>query len=345
MNQLKRDLKVIGVMRLSALGDIIWTLPMLHHLMKAYPEHRIVYITSSPFSSIVEGIKGVETIVVDKPRTFKDYLKLIKKLRAIEFDLFLCTQANLRVNVLFPFIRAKRKIGFDSRRGRDAHHLFVPEEISYRREHALKAFLGFLDHLEVSYDNSIEYKIPITPHEDEWFLKTGFQNYICIHPKASHEYRTWPIERYIELTKLFVNNHDVKVILTGTSADFDFCERIRTSLKSDQVINMANKTSLLELAKLYKESSLVIAPDSGPIHLANAVGAKVIGLYVSLPSSFTGPYGQEEYCIDKYKEAAQRFLKLSSEEVPWRKRVSEKSMMKLIKVSEVYHLGATRLDL
>ncbi len=337
MNKTLTEFKIIGLLRLSALGDIIWTLPMLNELKKNYPNSKIVYFCSKPFSDVVEDISGVEFVIIRKPRSLKDYIQAIKKLREYNFDLFLCTQANLRVNILYPFIKSQRKIGFDSIRGRDEHRFFVPEQIPYKKEHALEAFLGFLDYLNLPFSkDKLEYNIPSTKSSTKWHQDQDFGDYICIHPCASHANRTWNVENYIELIKLLINNHSFKVVLTGTANDSDFTGKIKSNLVSDQVLDLAGRTGLKDLCVLFKNSSLVIAPDSGPIHLANAFDTKVLGLYVSLPSQFTGPYGQAQSCIDKYDQALIKYLKINPEKVSWRTRVNEVGMMSLISVKEVY---------
>lgn len=335
MDKMKEDYKTIGMMRLSALGDIIWTLPLVHRLKEQFPNARIIYFTSKPFSSVVEDIDGIEFITLKKPRSFSDYREVIKEIRKYHFDLFLCTQANLRVNLLYPFIRAKRKIGFDSKRGRDGHYLFVPEQIPYKKEHALEAFLGFSKYLGFHSD-IIRYDIPIPESFIHWHENQSLGEYVCLHPKASHENRTWSLHSYIELVRKIVLKSNIKVILTGTNADVDFCEDIKQDVASDFVLNFAGKTNLKELSILFEKSLLVIAPDSGPIHLANAMGASVVGLYTSLPCDFTGPYGQSENCIDAYADALKKYHGKNENEVEWRTRVNESGMMDLISVDDVF---------
>ena len=87
---------------------------------------------------------------------------LRKMFKTLEFDVLICAQANLRINFLYPMINAKRKIGFDSVRGRDAHNLFVKETIPFKKEHSLEAFLGFSDFLGAD-SKEIRFDLPIGP--------------------------------------------------------------------------------------------------------------------------------------------------------------------------------------
>lgn len=337
MNQ--NEINSIAIMRTSALGDIIWTLPMLNRIRKAMPNTKIYYITSNTFAPLLEGIEDVELIKIDKPKKLKDYFKLQRVFAPYNFDILLCTQANFRINFIYPFIKAKRKIGFDNKRGRDLQKFFIDESIIFKKEHSVNAFLGFSDIIGINSDE-IEFNLPYEKVEIEGLPSDKF---IVIHPKASSLQRTWSTSRYIELTNRINEVLNLPIVLTGIPSDTDICDEIEDSSKA-KVINLCGKTSLNELKNVFLKSNVVIAPDSGPAHMAAALGTPTLGLYTAVPPEYTGPYGQIHNCINAYPRALKHYFHKSIDDVPWRFRIKEDGMMDLITVNEVFEKLCHILD-
>ncbi|MFG1498554.1 glycosyltransferase family 9 protein [Halobacteriovorax sp. XZX-3] len=324
------QIKSIAIMRTSALGDIIWTLPMLNRIRKALPKAKIYFITSNTFAPLIEGIEDIELIRIDKPKKLKDYFKLKSVFAPYNFDVLLCTQANLRINFIYPFIKAKRKIGFDSKRGRDLQKIFINESIPFKKEHSVDAFLGFADYLGIN-SNEIEFNLPFTTEEVSQLPPKDF---IVIHPKASSLQRTWSTKRYIELSNKIKELHNIPIVLTGIPSDKDICDSIEQESQAD-IINLCGKTSLNGLKNVFLKAIMVIAPDSGPAHMAAALNTPVIGLYTAVPPEYTGPFGQIENCINAYPRALEHYFHKTENDVPWRFRIKEDDMMNLITVEEV----------
>ncbi|WP_419171933.1 glycosyltransferase family 9 protein [Halobacteriovorax sp.] len=329
MNQ--SEIKSIAIMRTSALGDIIWTLPMLNRIRKAMPNTKIYYITSNTFAPLLEGIENVELIKIDKPKKLKDYFKLQRVFEPYHFDVLLCAQANFRINFIYPFIKAKKKIGFDSKRGRDLQKFFIDESIPFKKEHSVEAFLGFSDQLGI-VSSEIEFNLPI---QKVTVGNLPLGDYVVIHPKASSLQRTWSTKRYIEVTNLIKEKYDIPIVLTGIPSDKDICHEIENESNA-HIINLCGKTSLNELKNVFLSAKLVIAPDSGPAHMAAALNTPVVGLYTAVPPEYTGPYGQIHNCINAYPKALEHYFHKTIEDVPWRFRIKEDDMMDLITVNEVF---------
>ena len=91
----------IALLRLSALGDVVMMVPMVRTLQKTFPKLEITWVISKPMHALLEGLDGVEFIVIDKPKSVFDYLKLRKQFKAYHFDVLLAAQANLRVNLIW----------------------------------------------------------------------------------------------------------------------------------------------------------------------------------------------------------------------------------------------------
>lgn len=323
-------------MRLSALGDIIWTLPMLQLLRKNYPEARITLFVDFVFFSLLEGMEGLRIVPIHKPRSIKDYFKLKKVFSNFYFDILICSHASLRVNLLYPLIDAKRKIGFDAQRGRDFQCLFVNEQIPFNQEHSLEGLLSFARYLNGDFKSKvkIEYGLAISEENILWAQElVGQQKFVAMHPKASSSERTWSEDRYAKII-CDLQQRGIQVALTGTNEDEYFIKKIM-SLCPQSPVNLAGRTNLKQLASVFKGALLVIAPDSGPIHLACAVGALTLGLYAAVPTGFTGPYGQGPHCVDVYPLAVKKYLHQEADQTPWAKRVRGEGLMDLISIEMV----------
>jgi heptosyltransferase I len=126
------------------------------------------------------------------------------------------------------------------------------------------------------------------------------------------------------------------VVLSGGRSDLEKStgEAIESSMDK-QVINLIGKVTLPQLIVLLKRADLVLTPDSGPMHLANAVGTAVIGLHASTWPLRSGPYNSQDLCADKFAEAAQRFRGKSPQELRWGTRIRDEGVMNLIEIDEV----------
>ncbi len=116
---------VVGVVKLSAMGDVIWTIPLVRSLMQHFPQWNIVWIVDEFYAPLLRRSIQCKIASVKRPKGLRSYFQIRKKLKHYHFDLLLCAQTSLRINLLYPFIRAKNKWGLNPERHRDGHALFV----------------------------------------------------------------------------------------------------------------------------------------------------------------------------------------------------------------------------
>lgn len=335
------NIKRIAILRLSALGDVCMVVPVIRTLQKALPQAKITWFISRPAYDLVEGLDGVEFIVLDKPRGIRDYLALWWRVRRYRFDVLLCMQAALRANLIYPLLRAKCKIGFDKIRARDGQRFFTDRHIAFnhpnQREHLMDSFLGFTRAMGINAP-VIEWQLSITELERTWVqskLPSGNGDLLVVNPMASKAERTWPADRYAEVINRMYQR-GCRIVLSGgnSTAEREFIEEIKRNT-TDDVTDLCGQTSPKQLAALLEVADCVIAPDTGPVHMAVAVGTPVVGLYAVAPSWLSGPYLGREHCVDHYNEAVTQFLKKDPATVPWGTRVHDNRAMLLISVHEV----------
>lgn len=328
--------KHIAFFRLSALGDVVLAIPMIRALQKQWPDCRITWITSSAVYPLLEGLEGVEFLVIQKPQKIKDYLSLRKLFKQYEFDILIAAQASFRTNLIYPSIQAKRKIGFDNGRAKDLHSWFVKEQIAPADEHLAEGFMGFAKHLGVQSEE-LSWSL-YTSEADQAWAKQQRQKpkMIAINAAASKAERTWKAKHYAELIDAAVAKYDCQVMLTGGPADneIQLAHEIQT-LANANIDNLVGKTKHKQIAALLGEVDCLIAPDTGPAHIAVAMNTSVIGLYAVARSGLSGPYQAPSYTVDKYPEAVEKYLGKPYSEAGWHERVHHADAMDLITVEDV----------
>jgi heptosyltransferase I len=330
--------KSIAVLRMSALGDVVMTLPLLRTLQKAFPRTKIHWIVSRPFDMIVRGVSGVELIVIDKPRGPASFFRLWRQLRPYSFDWLLVPQASMRANLVTLVTRAKRKIGFGALHSRDLQRFFVNETVPAEPEHLIDSFLRFATYVGAR-EHVLDWDLPLRQDELAWAraqLEGSPGIRLAVVLAASKVERNWPVERYRETLNRLATRWPVTAVLVGGPGEHEraLAAELRRGLHAP-VLDMVGKTSLRQLAALLGQVDALLAPDTGPLHIAQAMGKPVVGLYAVAPSRKTGPYLEPQWTVDVFAEAAATILGRGPERIGWRQRVHDERALRLITVDAV----------
>ncbi|MDN4502486.1 glycosyltransferase family 9 protein [Alteromonadaceae bacterium BrNp21-10] len=331
----------IGIFRLSAIGDLALCAAMVEPLHHAYPDAKITWITSPSGYALLKGLPHVSFVVIDKIKSLHSLASTYGKLQPLRFDVLLCAQASLSANLIYPMIRAKRKIGFDEIRAKDGHRHVINESIAFERQHLLDGFLALAQKIGRETIEFKGWRLAETIKEPQ-FIETLRQlsppgsPLIAINLAASKAERNWPAHLYIHLIKCISAHSDANILLVGGQQQLELAAANKITQQCDNVINMVGKTSLKQLAALLANSSCLVSPDSGPVHIAVAMGTPVIGLYAVARSELSGPYLHRELCIDAYEQAARVLQNQQKSELDWHHRIHDKRAMLFISVDEVF---------
>lgn len=327
------------IFRLSAIGDVTHILPVIHSLKKAWPQTQITWVIGKLEYQLVKSLPGVEFIVFDKSDGWKAYFKLRKQLKGRKFDLLLMMQVALRASIASLFIPARHKLGFDRQRAVDFQWLFSNCKIAGdNRVHVLDGFFQFLQAIGIE-EKYLSWELPISEDDINYAQNiSGDKPYAVINPCSSarrNNWRNWPEDRYAAIVA-YLHSKDINVILTGgpSEMEIDFGQSISARCQS-KVIDLIGKTSLGQLLALLQKAEFVIAPDTGPAHMATIVDIPVIGLFASSNPLRTGPYKSQQVLVNRYPEALQTFKQKSIEEAGWGERVRDPNVMDLISVDDV----------
>jgi heptosyltransferase I len=328
-------IKSIGIIRLSALGDVLMLVPLVRTLQGHFPQAKLTWIISNPAYEMVAGMDGVEFVLIDKPKSLSGYWQFKKLMKSHQFDVLLAPQASLRTNLLIPLIKAKRKIGYDSHRANDGHRLFVREHISPGFDHTLEGFLKFAEPLGAE-QKIIRWDLPITAEDFEWadrqLPKEG--PILVVNPAASKPERSWMVERYIQVIQEAQKKWQVEVVLTGGPGAHDK-ELADPIARAIPVTNLVGKTKPKQLLAVISKASAVLCPDTGPSHMATAVNTPVVALHAVTNPSISGPYTFRHLAVNRYPQAIEEVLGIPFEETIWGTQVHDAAAMKLITVDDV----------
>jgi heptosyltransferase I len=195
---------------------------------------------------------------------------------------------------------------------------------------------GFAHHIGAEA-TPVRWDIPLPEPAHEYARGIVDANTVVLSPVSSQRlqnFRNWPVERYQQVCEHLVIRHGCRVIITGagTALEHDYAAAL-TAI--DGVESIVGDSSLKELVAVFAAARLVICPDSGPAHMATAVGTPVIGLYATSNPDRTGPYLGRELTVNRYPDAVERFLGKAVDEVRWGQRVRHPDAMELITIDDV----------
>lgn len=328
----------ICIMRLSAIGDVTHVVPVIHAIRAHMPQSRITWVIGKLEARLLNGLPGVEFIVFDKKGGFAAVRDLRRTLRKRKFDVLLHMQVAARANLLSTLVKSPRRIGWDKSRWRDRHQWFINQSVKYvAQQHQVDAFLEFAQVLGVPAEPPT-WNLPVSEEDIEWATQTLGDGppILMISPCSSHTLRNWQATRYAEVADHAISELGMRVVLTGGPSALEVAtgREIESSMHHEPY-NLIGKDTICQSVALLKQAAVVLSPDSGPAHLASAVGTAVIGLYAATPSKRSGPYNSLELCVDRYTEAARRFRHKEPQELRWGQRIEFPGVMDLIETPDV----------
>ncbi len=325
------------LLRTSAIGDVTHVVPLVRTLQRAWPDTTLTWIVGKLERRLVGDIAGVEFVTFDKGAGLAGMRAVRRALAGRRFDALLHMQVALRSNLLSLAVHADRRIGYDRARSKDLHGLFINRRIAARPgQHVLDALGSFLEPLGLHQDN-VRWDLPIPQQAREWAREQIPDDVptLVVSPSSSHALRNWRPERCAQVID-HAASRGLRVLLTGgpSSAERRMADAILAAVRHTPV-DLTGKDTLKKALALFARASMLLTPDSGPMHMANAVGCKVIGLHAASNPDRSGPYSDRRWCVNRYDEAARKYLGKPAADLPWGKKIEYPGVMDLIGVDDV----------
>ena len=321
------------LLRLSALGDVTHVVPLVRTLQQGFPGTPLHWVIDKAGHKLLDGLPGVSFHVYDKNSGLAGMRALRREFPAGRFEALLQMQVAARANLLSAFIPAKRRIGYDKSRSKDLHGLFINERIPDRPGiHVLDAIGSFCEPLGLK-QTEVSWDLATPPEAHEWARAQWDEDgrpVLMISPCSSHQRRNWYAERHAALAD-HAASQGWRVVLCGGRSELErsTSDAILAAMKHP-ALDLVGKDTLKQLPALLARASLLVTPDSGPMHIANAVGTKVLGLHAASNSARSGPYSDRRYCVDRYDDAARRYLNKPASALKWGTKIEFDDVMSLI---------------
>ena len=320
-------LKKILIVKLSSIGDVVHSLPFLEVLKENYPQSTIDWLVEREAFEVLNGHPAIDRIIVSGRKAWqkglfngagclsvlREAMDLLKQIRQSRYDLVVDLQGLLKSGVLVGISRGESKVGMAG--AREGAGLFLnksPIPVSYE-QHAVDRYLEVAKHMGCSV-TSAKGAIPFFESDrqrvNEYIYGngSGIKPLIAINPMARWETKLWEPERFASLADRLIEDLACSIVFTGGSKDVPIIDNISEMMKNRPII-LAGKTSLKELACLYTMCEALVTTDTGPMHIAAAMGCGVIALFGPTDPLRTGPYGQGHEVIRSGIECSPCFKK------------------------------------
>ena len=297
----------VAIVKLSSIGDVVHALPVAVALKREQPGTRITWIAEAREATLLAGHPDVDEVIVadtrgwrrstNRVRALREALSLARRLRARGFDVALDLQGLLKSGMLTALTRAPRRIGLAPAFRRErASVVFTNERVTppSAARHVVEQNLALLGPLGV-INRSVEFRLPIDAAAEariEAFLagagiKAG-DRLVLINPGAGRADKRWPVESFGALARGLAGDMGARVVvLWGPGEDGD--ARAIAGAAPGGVA--APPTTLPDLAALARRARLFVAGDTGPLHVAAAVGTACLALFGPTSGVRNGPYG------------------------------------------------------
>jgi heptosyltransferase I len=327
----------ICLLRTSAIGDVTHVVPLLHTLQQAWPQTALTWIVGKLERRLVGDLPGVTFVTFDKSAGWAGMRAVHQALQGHRFDALLQMQVAMRSNLLSLGIRAKQRIGYDAARAKDLHGLVINQRIPARTgEHVLDALGSFCEPLGLK-QTQVRWNIPVPDEAQAWAAEQlpGETPTLLVSPTSSHQLRNWRPERYAAVMDHAASRGWRVVLIGGPSpGERQMADGVLAACRHAP-LDLTGKDTLKRLMAMLTRASMLLTPDSGPMHMANAVGCKVLGLHAASNPDRSGPYSDRRWCVNQYDAAARKYLGKSADEIPWGSKIERPGVMDLIEVDAV----------
>jgi len=292
------------IVKLSAIGDVLHALPTAVALRQALPEAEIAWAVEGRARELLDGHPAIDRVISLPRRWLKspgEVLRVRRQLQQLDADVTIDAQGLLKSGVLSWLSGAGMRIGYAAPEAREGSAWFSTHRVSSTAAHVVDRHLELLTPLGIS-DDTPRFDIP-RPEEarrnvDAWWKSLALPDTpAVINPGAGWSSKLWPTERFAAVARQLGRRHGlVSLVVWGGPSEREAAEQIVSASAGEAVL--APPTTLQELAEVARRSRVFLSSDTGPLHLAVAVGTPCVGLFGPVPASRNGPYGPQHTTVE-----------------------------------------------
>ncbi len=308
----------ILIVRLSSLGDIVHSIPFAAALRSRFPEAHIDWLVEAQHTAILDLAPVINRrieIDIYNPRSI---ITSIKRLRSMHYDCAFDVQGLIKSAVLARASGATRVIGFSKDHlGEKAAHVFYTESIDPGEQaHVINKNLGLLRAIGVqtaSLFSGVHVGLQISFKRNSMRAITG-STFAVLNPGASWLHKRWPPERFGELAIRIKKECALETIVTRGERDTGIAQAVVAA--SHGTATLAPPTTLNDLAAIIGQAALVVSGDTGPLHIAAAMGTPVVGLYGPTNPTRNGPWSPLDVCVSRFEACTCKYQRRCHAPIP-----------------------------
>ncbi len=310
--ELKQFQKIL-LIKPSSLGDCLQALPVLNALRKARPHAKISWLINREYADLLRPHPALDGLIIFHREYFrlgrsdfsfvKEVFDLTRRLQAQRFDLTIDLQGLFRSAIMSRVAGSPVRIGLSNARewsGPFYTHRTQPQPSNV---HAVDRYMACLKMLGIT-SKERDFWLPVDPQAlgqvnrilDQAQLGSS-RKFVLIVPGARWKSKRWPGERFAELIDRIHDELSLPCVLAGAPGEVDLCRTVAKKCTKAKPLNLAGKTSLVQLAALISRCELVLGHDSGTIHLAVALDKPLACIIGPTDPDRTGPYGRSDSII------------------------------------------------
>jgi lipopolysaccharide heptosyltransferase I len=298
----------IVIIKPSALGDIIHALPVLTAVRRRYPHAHIAWVVNRALEPLLQGHPDLDaTLPFDRAAArsgpfaaLASYARLFRRLREGRFDLALDLQGLFRSGVMTWATGAPRRVGLGcAREGATWFYTDVAPVANPDAMHAVDRCWAVAEALGVG-DLPRTFRLPIAPEADAWAgqaLQSLPRPWLVLGVGARWQTKCWPPQHFAALAQRALDRFGGSIILVGGGEDVALAQETAQQLHGP-ILDKTGQTTLPQLAAILARADVMISNDTGPLHLAVALGRAVVAPYTCTSVVENGPYGMAENAVE-----------------------------------------------
>lgn len=293
---------------MSAVGSTVQGMPIAASLRRAWPEAHITWVLQPGPATLMAGRPDVDRLLLFHRRLgARAYSRFRREVAGETFDLVICLQPNFKGGMVTRLLHAPERLGYDRARARDLSWLATNRRIPPAPvAHIQDELFEFLDHLGVS--RRLEWRFYFSEEErrvSARWREEFSRPVLAVVPRSSNARRNWTLEGMARVIDVATGDLGLQPVLVGGDSE----EELRDARRLEKLCGVPPRVALggtlRELAGRLSASDLVLAPDTGPLHMAVALGTPTIGLYGYTDPGRSGPYGRfTDLTVDRFRDPA-----------------------------------------
>ena len=329
----------VCIVMMSAVGDTVHVLPVLHALKRANPSMKVTWILQPGPAMLVRGHRLVDEIILfDRTKGIRGFLDVREQLRRRSFDLLIDLQVYFKANIVASFVHAPVKLGFDFARARDLNWLFTTHRIPpHPMQHVQDQYLEFCQWLDAPSEPVTWGLGPWNDAERQWqkaFYAPLERPAVPLVIGTSKLQKNWLPERWAEVCDGLYADFGLQPILVGGRSAVEVeCERIIMERAHYKPLTALGNGGLRGLVGILDGAALVVSLDTGPLHITVALDRPVISLMGYSNPKRVGPYRKfQDLMVDVYGEPGEDYPVTMENHSDRMSRISAQDVLEKVQV-------------